>query len=682
MRGWIELLILCLIVLGGCNRRLADSGDADSALMDVVANKVDSVINPADNFFDWANNGWFKAFPMPPSESQWGIEALASEEIFQNTINICRNASLQPAMIGTLEQKIGDLWATGMDTISIETQGINPILPFIKKISTVKNIDELFAISGELYSYEVKSLFHAYVYQDKKYSDKYAFYLEQGGLGLFDREYYINDSKANMKIRWEYVQYIKRAFMNIGESERTAQIHASSILKIETFLAKKHLNLEDLQNIQNSYNKYSIGTLEKQTPSVPWKVMFKNMGLPVDSILVDDIGFLKQINEGIQLFPLEDWKCYLKFWLINTYSVYLPKKFGINQFQFYGGVLEGRKQAKARWKFLLTEEERLLGEGIGHLIVKDVFSEKTKKRYSVMVDGVKEAFNETIMEADWMSASTKIEALRKLKAMKKKVGYPDKWKEFDGMNISRESFAQNILSAKQWWFKRSMAKLTKPVDRFEWNITPQEYSAYYSVANNEIVISASILSIPGFSDDQIDDAVAYGCIAGSTIGHEITHGFDMEGKEYDLNGNLHRWWRSEDSIKYMERVQPLIQQYNKYIAIDSIHCNGAATLDENIADLGGITLALKAFKKTEQYKLGKKKAGYTPLQRFFMGYALGWMNITTKERLTRQVIADNHSPTKWRVNGVLSNIPEFYEAFSVKPHNKMWIPPNKRVKIW
>jgi putative endopeptidase len=281
-----------------------------------------------------------------------------------------------------------------------------------------------------------------------------------------------------------------------------------------------------------------------------------------------------------------------------------------------------------------------------------------------------------------MSASTKIEALRKLKAMKKKVGYPDKWKEYDGMNISRESFAQNILNAKQWWFKRSIAKLTKPVDRFEWNITPQEYNAYYSVANNEIVISASLLSIPGFSDDQIDDAVAYGCIAGSTIGHEMTHGFDMEGKEYDLNGNLHRWWRSEDSIKYTERVQPLIQQYNKYIAIDSIHCNGAATLDENIADLGGITLALKAFKKTEQYKLGKKIAGYTPLQRFFMGYALGWMNITTKERLTRQVISDNHSPTKWRVNGVLSNIPEFYEAFSIKPHNKMWIPPNKRVKIW
>lgn len=681
MKGNI-VFILCLLVLGSCHRRLADSADAESALMDVVANKIDSTVNPADDFFDWANKGWFNAFAMPPSESQWGIEALATEEVFQSTINVCRNASLQPAQIGTIEQKIGDLWATGMDTLTIELQDITPITPYLKKISSVKNLNELFASMGEFYTYNVNPLFYAYVYQDKKYSDKYAFYIEQGGLGLFDREYYLFDDKLNLKIRWEYVQYIKRAFMNLGESERTALIHASCVLKIETFLAKRHLSLEKLQSIQNGYNKYSIRNLEKEAPSVAWRTMFQNMGLPVDSILIDDIGYLKHINEGIQTFPLEEWKCYLKFWFINTHSVYLSQKYALNQFKFYGGILEGRKQAKARWKFLLTEEERLLGEGLGRLFVKDVFSEKIKKRYSDMVDKVKDSFAEAINEADWMSQTTKQQALRKLKIMKKKVGYPDKWKDYDGMNLNRESFIQNIITAKKWWFQRSMNKLKRPVDRDEWNITPQEYNAYYSPANNEIVISASLLTIPGFSDDQIDDAVAYGCIAASTIGHEMTHGFDMEGKEYDLNGNLHKWWSSEDSSKYAERAMPLITQYNKYLAVDSFYCNGVATWDENIADLGGVSIALRAFKKTQQYKEGKKIAGYTPLQRFFMGYALGWMNIYTKERLIRRVTSDNHSPAKWRVNGVLSNIPEFYEAFNVSPVNKMWISPNKRIKIW
>lgn len=676
------MFILCLLIMGGCHRRLADSADADSALMDVVANKIDSTANPADDFFDWANGGWFKAFPMPLSESQWGINALAKEDVFQTTINVCRNASLQSAPIGSIEQKIGDLWATGMDTLTIELQDITPLVPYFKKIQGIRTNTELFAMVGELASYDVRSFFGFYVYQDKKYSNRYSFYMEQGGIGLFDKDYYLSDDRMSLKIRWEYVQYIQRALMNLGESERTAQTHASIILKLETFLAKKHLSIEQQQALQTDYNKYSIRNLEKEVPLIPWRVLFQNMGMPIDSVLIDDMAYFKHINQGLQIFPIEEWKCYLKFWLLNTYSVYLSKKYSLNQFKFYGGVMEGRKQAKPRWKFLLTEEEKFLGEGLGRLFVKDVFPEKIKKRYSDMVDKVKDAFGESIQEADWMSPTTKQAALRKLKAMKKKVGYPDKWKDYEGLNITRESFIQNILTAKKWWVQRSFNKLKKPVDRDEWNITPQEYDAYYSPANNEIVIPASLLAIPGFSDEQIDDAVAYGCIAGSAIGHEMTHGFDTEGKEYDLNGNLHKWWNKTDSAKYADRIMPLVQQYNKYLVVDSFYCNGAATLDENIADLGGLYIALKAFKKTQQYKEGKKIAGYTPLQRFFMGYALSWMNTYTKESLIRRVMNDEHSPAKWRVNGVLPNVSEFYEAFGVKPHNKMWIPPNKRVKIW
>ena len=678
------VFILCLFVGGtGCQRKLTELGTSPkSAKVDVVADKVDSTINPADDFFDWANGGWFKAYPMPPSESHWGIEALVYEEIFQNTINVCRNASVKQSPQGTIEQKIGDLWSTGMDTAKIEVQGLDPIRPTLERISSIKNFEEFFEVTGELYAVNTNPLFYSYVYQDKMQSNRYSFYISQGGLGLFEKDYYLIDDERNMKVRWEYVHYIKRALISMGESERTAFLHATCILKIETFLARKHSVIDDMSNPRETYNKLSISDLEKQTPSVLWHKMFKSMGFPADSVIIEQLDFIKQLDLGMQTFTLEEWKTYLKFWFVNTISAYLPQRFGMNQFQFYGGLLEGRKQIKPRWKFLLEDEERLLGEGIGRLFVKDFFSEKTKKRYSDMVEKVRDAFIEDINDLTWMSESTKIEALKKLNKMKKKVGYPDHWRDFNDMKIDRQSYVNNIISGNRWWFLKELTKLTRDVDRNEWNITPQEYNAYYSPANNEIVVSASVVSIPGFSDNQIDDAVAYGYVAGSTIGHEVTHGFDMEGKEYDMNGNLRKWWTPEDSLSFVQRAYPLIEQYNQYVVVDTFRCKGEATWNENIADLGGVTLALRAFKKTDQYKKGKKIAGYTPLQRFFMGYALGWMNIYTKERLIRKVTGDEHAPPKWRINGVLSNIPEFYEAFNVKPQNKMWIQPSKRVKIW
>jgi putative endopeptidase len=281
-----------------------------------------------------------------------------------------------------------------------------------------------------------------------------------------------------------------------------------------------------------------------------------------------------------------------------------------------------------------------------------------------------------------MSEETKAKSIEKLMGMKKKVGYPDKWKDFSTMLINRISFVKNILNANKWWFGYKMAKLTLEADRDEWGITPHEYNAYYRPPNNEVVIAASVVLIPGFTDKQIDDAVAYGYAGASTIGHEMTHGFDIGGRQYDVNGNLRQWWTTEDSVKFVKKTKPLIEQYNEYVVIDSLNCNGEATLDENIADLGGVVLALRAFKKTQQYNEGKLIAGYTPLQRFFMGYALAWMNQYTKESLIQKVLADEHAPPKMRINCVLENIPEFYEAFNVKPCNKMWRAPEKRVKIW
>jgi putative endopeptidase len=675
------LFIGCLILWVGCQRKMANIVSV-SEEMDVVANKIDTSVNPADDFYEWANGGWFKAFPMPPTESKWGMETMVNEEVFQNTINFCRNASVNMSPIGSIEQKIGDLWATGMDTIAMEAQGLIYIQPLLDSISGINDLPDFFSVMGQIQTYSITPLLYPYVYQDKMQSDQYALYIYQGSLGLYEKEYYLTNDDMNPQIRKAYLQYLKKIFLNMGESDRTAFMHATCVFKIEKFLAQQHKSLDDLSGPYESYNKFSVADLEKMTPSVSWQNLLQSMNVTTDSVVIEQIDYIKSLDTGFSQFALEDWKCYLRFWVINSLAAYLPKKFSSAQFDFYGKVIDGRQQKKPQWKFLLENEERFLGDGLGRLFVKDFFSEKSKQRYSDMVEHVRVAFAETINELTWMSDDTKQHALYKLSVMKKKIGYPTKWKDFAGMKIDKQSYVKNILNAKLWWFKRDIAKLQKSVDRTDWNMTPQEYNAYYSPANNEIVISAAVLTIPGFEDAQIDDAVAFGYVASATIGHEMVHAFDMEGKEYDMNGNLKRWWTSQDSANYVKRALPLIEQYDNYIAVDTLRCRGEATWNENISDLGGVTVALKAFKKTQQFKEGNKIAGYTPLQRFFMGYALGWMTVFTKERLKRKVMTDDHAPPKWRVNGVLSNIPEFYEAFNVKSENKMWIPPAERVKIW
>ncbi len=680
----IHILNICLFLIFASCQRKTQTTVAVSVQdeMDVVANKIDPSINPADDFFSWANGGWFSAFPMPPSESQWGIEAMVNEEIFQNTINICRNASISNPQLGSIDQKIGDLWATGMDTQAIEKQDITYVEPMLRSISNVRDLRQLVSVIGQMQTHNISPLFYGYVYQDRMASNRYAYYLSQGGISMDAREYYLNKSALHNKIREAYLVYVKKIFTNLGEPPFIAAMHASCVLKIETFLAEKHLSYEELDNPYTSYNKMSIKDLERVTPSVSWRILMNSMTFPLDSVVVENMDYVKHLDKGLKQFSIEDWKCYIKFFYVNSFAAYLPKRFRYPQFDFFGKTIDGRKQKKTQWKFLLEKEENLLGDALGRVFVKDFFIEKSQKRHSAIVDNLKNAFGESIREAAWLSPQTKQHALEKLSMMKKKIGYPHRWKDYASMKIDRKSFVGNIINANQWWYQWQMNKLQVPVDRNEWNITPQEYNAYYSPANNEVVVSAAVLTIPGFEDEQIDDAVMYGYAAASTIGHEMTHGFDLEGKEYDKYGNLNNWWTKQDYQNYLQKAKPLISIFNNQIVVDTFHCRGEATWNENIADLGGVSIALRAFKKTEQYQQGKSIAGFTPLQRFFMGYALAWMSIQTKERLLRNVLNDNHAPPKLRVNAILSNIPEFYEAFNVKQDHRMWLDPHKRVKIW
>ena len=388
------------------------------------------------------------------------------------------------------------------------------------------------------------------------------------------------------------------------------------------------------------------------------------------------------VNTALKTFSVDDWKAYLRLKLITTYAPYLSDAFADESFRFLGKLLRGQKEQLPRWKRVLDTENGLMGEMLGQLFVKAYFSEKSKIRYVAMVEAVRQAYREHIAKLDWMSQETKQKALVKLNAVHPKVGYPDQWKDFSAMSIGRVSYAGNVMQARHWSYTENINKLGKPVNHLEWSMTPQTFNASYSPSNNEITIPAAQILLPGMRDEDVDDAVAYGYVAASVIGHEITHGFDDEGRQFDAKGNLKIWWLPQDSVNFTKRAQMLVDQFNRAVVLDSLHVNGKATLGENIADLGGIVLGLDAFKKTEQYKQGKKINGLTPLQRFFLGYAYSWMINQRDEVLASRLLTDVHSPASLRVNVPFTDVDAFYEAFNIKKGDKLWLEPSQRVVIW
>jgi putative endopeptidase len=678
----MKKLITCMLALSFFAACKNNSTPSSNTAKDVVASNIDTSVSPADNFFDFANGGWIKANPIPASESNWGIGKVLQEDIYAKMRKVAEEAAKTPAQLGTNEQKIGDFWATGMDTVTIDKQGIEPLKAELAEIGAIKDVAGVLAMVAKLQTYQVPTLYAGYVTQDEKKSDQYALYLYQGGLGLPERDYYFNKDERNTNIRKEYVAHIGRLFKLAGDTEGVATRNADAVMKLETFLATAHRKIEALRDPHKNYNKMSVNELQKLTPSVNWASMFAATGVKADTVIVGQPEFYKQMNTALTKFTVEEWKAYLKIHLVSQFSPMLSKAFDDESFNFTGKILSGQKEQKPRWKRMLDVLEGQLGDALGSLFVKEFFPEKAKLRYSKMVDDVKAAYAEQIQNLDWMSPTTKTKALDKLQKVKKKVGYPDKFKDFSAMLVDKSSFVRNNVNANKWWFNYNISRLGKPVNREEWEMTPQTYNAYYNPSNNEIVLPAAILMIPNYTDEQVDDAVAYGYVAASTIGHEITHGFDDQGRQYDATGNLVAWWLPEDSTKFAQRAAMLVAQFNEYIGVDTMHVRGEATLGENIADLGGVVLGLKAFKKTEQFKKGDKIAGYTPLQRYFMGYALGWMSHQRKERLARQIMTDVHAPANLRVNAPFVNIPEFYEAFGIKDGAKMWREPAKRVAIW
>jgi putative endopeptidase len=649
---------------------------------DILAENIDTTINPADDFFAYANGFWLKHNPIPGDETSWGIGQLVNEEIYSRKLKINEAAAAKSNAKG-IDQQIGDFWKAAMDTVAIEKQGLSPLQAELTAIQNTTDLSSLLNQAAKMHAYGVGVFFGEGVSQDAKNSELMSYQLWQGGLGLPSRDYFFNTDERSVKIKMAYTPYVKTIFTLMGTESSIADKKAQAIVAFEEALAKNSRKLEALRDPYANYNKMSIAELNKLTSAINWQSIIATIGLKkVDTIIVGQPEFLVALNALLKSTDIQTLKDYMSFHLVNDYASYLSAAFANAKFDFYGKVIRGAKAQRPRWKRVLDAEEGAMGEALGQLFAKEYFNETAKKRYEDMVENVRDAYKARIEKLTWMTDSTKQKALAKLSAITKKVGYPEKWKDFSSLKIDASSFALNMMRSNAWWNTYSLSKYGKPVDRTEWDMTPQTYNAYYNPSNNEIVLPAGIFTVPGFRDEELDDALVYGYAAASTIGHEITHGFDDEGRQFDAKGNLKNWWSSTDEEQFTQRAQKLVNQFSNMIAVDTMHINGKQTLGENLADLGGLLIGLDAFKLTDAYKAGKSISGYTPLQRFFLGYALGWMYSYREESIASQIVTDVHAPAKQRVNGPMPNIPEFYEAFKVTAKNKLYLPDSLRVKLW
>jgi putative endopeptidase len=515
---------------------------------------------------------------------------------------------------------------------------------------------------------------------DEKISTQYAVQLGQGGLSLPDRDYYLKDDARSKSIRAAYDTYLVNIFKMLGDAEATAKTNAATVQRIETRLAKASKSRVDLRDPYANYNKMTVAEASAAYPNIALPLMLKENGLgAAKEVIVGQPDFLKEVSAMLKEEPIADQQQYLRFHLVSSVVPALPKAFGDESFRF-SQTLSGAKKQQPRWKRMLGSTDRALGEAFGQLYVDKAFSPAAKARAKQMIENLRTAYAERIQATDWMSAATKKEALKKLNAFTVKIGYPDKWKDYSALTISRESYLNNILAARVWANNEEIKHFGKPIDRNEWGMTPPTVNAYYNPPMNEIVFPAGILQ-PPFYDPKADDAVNYGGI-GAVIGHEMTHGFDDQGRQYNAEGNLKDWWTKEDADKFNAKAAMVGKQYDAFTPLDSVHVNGKLTMGENLADLGGLTIAYQAFEKTPQAKAKAKIDGFTPEQRFFLGYAQIWRTNIRPEAVRQQVQTDPHSPAQFRTNGPLMNMPEFYQAFGCQDGNKMMRAQADRSKIW
>ena len=667
--------LILLIIAASCQpNKPAETGDP----LDLTS--IDSTVRPQDDFFDFANGTWIKNTEIPSSESGWGSFYVLRDMVIDQIRTILDStAQINDAAMGSVTQKVGGLYASAMDSAALEELGYKPIQVDLDRISSIKNVKDILNEVALEYSQGLNPLFDFYASADDKNSDWEVAHFDQGGLGLPNRDYYFRADSATMKIRQAYVDYITALFEMTGDSKEVAVKNAQTILKMETGMAKASKTPVELRDPNANYHKMLVADLDKQMPNMGWHALLVAMKINQDTVLMGQPEFYKNLQSMLVKTPVEDWKSYLRFHLISAYASYLSSDFVKVRFKFTQN-LTGQKEMQPRWKRMSHTVDRLLGDALGQIYVQKYFPPESKQRIDKLVDNLIQTYGERIQNLDWMSDATKEKALVKLHAIVKKIGYPDKWKDYSSVTINRDSLVENIKQCGIWDYNYNVNKIGGPVDRSEWFMTPPTVNAYYNPTSNDINFPAGILQPPFFFANG-DDAVNYGAI-GMVIGHEMTHGFDDQGRLYDSKGNLEDWWTPEDAKKFKEKADLVVKQYNDFTVLDSLHVNGELTLGENIADIGGLAIAYAAFKKTPQGQGTEKINGLTPDQRFFYSLAQVWRSKNRPERARMLIMVDPHSPAKCRVNGPDSNTPGFYTAFDVKPGDKLYRADSIRVHIW
>lgn len=642
---------------------------------------LDTTAVPGNDFFEYATGGWNKANPIPDQYSRYGSFEKLGEINQEQVKGIIEELGQKKNATGSLGQKIGDMYAMGMDSITLNKEGASPIKEQLDTINSASSPSDIIRISGEMAQYTSSPFFSLYVGADDKNSSMNIVQLYQGGLGLGQRDYYLSDEPTNKVLREGYHNLIKIQFMNAGADEQSALKSADAVLKIETELAKAHFVKENLRKPELNYHKIKVEDLNKSVGDFEWKVYFDAIGANnFEELNVSQIEPVAKATQLIKSSSMDELKAYLSWCLINSAAGYLSDNFVDANFDFYGKQLSGRKEMQPRWKRTVNTVNGTLSEAVGQMYVEKYFPAEAKERMLILVENLQEALRERIQNLTWMGNETKAKADEKLNTFAVKIGYPDKWIDYTPLEIKRDSYWTNIVRASKFEHNRMMDKINKPVDKTEWLMPPQMVNAYYNPTTNEICFPAGILQPPFFYLNS-DDAVNYGGI-GVVIGHEMSHGFDDQGSQYDKNGNLANWWTADDAAKFKERAQVLIDHFNKIEVLPGLFANGEYTLGENIGDYGGLQVSFAAFSKTEEAKSGEKIDGFTPQQRFFLSYAGLWAGNIRDEEIRRRTQMDVHSLGKWRVNGTLPHINAWYKAFNVTEGDSLYIAPDKRAEIW
>ena len=641
---------------------------------------MDLSVKPGDNFYQYANGTWIKNNPVPASRTRWGSFDELRQESTKRLQTLLDNAT-KASNPDRKTKIIGDFYKSGMDSAAIEAKGYQPIKADLDRINNLASVND---VIHEVISFRVNGLgsplFGTGVSPDRKNVLVYIPTIGQGGTSLPDRDYYLKDDTRSKKIRDAYKMHVQKMFSLVGEDAKTSAADAAAVLKIETTLAAAQMSRIEMRDPNKTYHKFAVKDLSATTSNLDWASILSEAKINgADSVLAGNPEFLKKVNSMLTEVPLNDWKSYLRWHLIRSAAPYLSHDFVDADFEF-NKVQTGQKVPTPRWERMSNLIDRMLGDLIGQIYVEKYFKPEAKDYMVKLVNNMQATFADRIKRLDWMSEATKQKALEKLNAMVKKIAYPDKWRTYDGIEITATDYYKNVRSCSVWFYNFNVSRMGKPVDRTEMGMTPPTINASYSPSNNDLTFPAGILQFP-FFDFGADDAVNYGGIA-AVIGHEMTHGFDDQGRQFDAVGNLKDWWTKEDADKFIAKADEVVKQYDALTVQDSIHVKGKLTLGENLADLGGLSIAYEAFSKTEQFKKGKKIDGFTPQQRFFLSWAQVWRNNILPDAEAQLILTDPHAPGVHRGNAPLTNIDAWYKAFKIKASDKMYKAPETRTHIW